>query len=454
MNLLQGDIKKLFFKYLIPSISATLVTSIYVLADTIMIGKGIGAQGIAALNFILPIFTLFFGTGLLLGVGGAILMAVANGQGDKKTANTYFTYSVGLGLMITVVYMLVFGIWLEPIGYLLGSSESNIHLFMSYTKYLVACVPVFIFSSLLQAFVRNDHAPKRAMLAVIAGGVTNIILDYIFIFSLDMGMKGGAIATVLGSTISVAILLTHFLSKANTMRLVKVPLKLKPIGAILQSGLPSFIGELAAGVVVLLFNLQLLRYVGDTGVVVYSIIANTAIVAMSLFNGVAQAAQPIIATNYGAGQMERVKVVRRIGAITAFCISIVIFLLGFLFPEAAVNIFVHPTPEILAMARVAIRIYFIAFFAMSLNVFYTAYFQSILQANKSFIIGLLRGIIICGILVFILPVFLGVEGIWLVMPITEVITLLIASLFLRRKAACSKVKKTAQVREVESVEML
>ena len=161
--------------------------------------------------------------------------------------------------------------------------------------------------------------------------------------------------------------------------------------------MPSFIGELAAGVVVLLFNLQLLRYVGDTGVVVYSIIANTAIVAMSLFNGVAQAAQPIIATNYGAGQMERVKVVRRIGAITAFCISIVIFLLGFLFPETAVNIFVHPTPEILAMARVAIRIYFVAFFAMSLNVFYTAYFQSILQANKSFIIGLLRGIIICGI---------------------------------------------------------
>lgn len=425
MDLLHDDSKKLFFKYLIPSISATLVTSIYVLADTIMIGKGVGASGIAALNLILPIFSLFFGTGLLLGVGGAVLMSVANGRGDKKLANTYFTNSLISGGVIAILFMIIGLIFLEPIGYMLGSTESNIERFTSYCKYLIGFCPIFVFSSLLQAFIRNDSAPKRAMIAVISGGVMNIILDYIFIFKFGMGMAGGAIATVLGSITSVIILLTHFTSKQNTMKLIKGSFRIKIVSKIVHSGLPSFLIEIAGGIVVLLFNLQLLKYVGEVGVVVYSIIANTAIVAMSLFNGVSQGAQPIMAINYGAGQTDRVLSVRRLGAITTFAIGIIIFLLGFLFPEIAVQIFIEPTPQIIEMARGALRIYFVAFIMMSLNIFYSTYFQSILKPKISLIICLLRGVILCVILVLILPIFMGVTGIWLVMPITELITVFI-----------------------------
>lgn len=431
-SLLQEDTKKLFFKYLLPSISATLVTSIYVLADTIMIGRGIGPSGMAALNYILPVFTLFFGTGLLLGVGGAVLMSVANGRGDKKMANTYFTSAVMWGAIIGILYMIIGSLFLKPIGYLLGSDESNIHLFTSYGRYLIGFAPVFLFSSLLQAFVRNDHAPKRAMVAVISGGVTNIVLDYVFIFIFNMGMAGGAIATVIGSVMSVTILLTHFKSKHNSMKLIKVERPMKVLGSILNSGFPSFLIEIASGVVVLVFNLQLLKYVGETGVVVYSIIANTAIVAMSLFNGVSQGAQPIMATNYGAQQPERVIEVRKLGAITALMIGIVIFLLGLLFPEVAVKLFVTPTPEITQMASGAIKIYFAAFILMSLNIVYSTYFQSILRPNLSMIICLLRGVIISIVLVFILPVFMGVTGIWLVMPITELLTVMVAFALVRR----------------------
>lgn len=426
MDLLHDDPKKIFFKYLLPSISATLVTSIYVLADTIMIGKGVGASGIAALNLILPIFTLFFGTGLLLGVGGAVLMAVANGTGNKKLANTYFTNSVICGLIIAVIYLVFGRTFLTPMGYKLGCSDNNIHYFTSYGKYLVTFCPVFVFASLLQAFVRNDNAPKKSMVAVVSGGVVNIVLDYIFIFKMDMSMAGGAIATVLGSVTTVTILLTHFFSKHNTMKLIKGSFNIKIIKKIIHSGLPSFLVEMASGIVVLLFNLQLLKYVGETGVVVYSIIANTSIVAMSLFNGVSQGAQPIIAMNYGAKKPDRVLAVRRLGAIIAFIIGIIIFLLGFMFPEVAVNIFITPTPEIIKMARGAIKIYFVAFIMMSLNIFYSTYFQSILQPKVSLVICILRGIVLCTVLVFLLPMIMGVTGIWLVMPITEFITLLIA----------------------------
>lgn len=428
MDLLHDDPKKLFFKYLLPSISATLVTSIYVLADMIMIGKGVGQDGLAVLNFILPLFTLFFGTGLLLGVGGAVLMSVANGSGDKKLANTYFTHAALSGAFLATVLGLVF---LEPIGYMLGCTPVNIGLFTSYAQYLVGFCPVFLFSSLLQAFVRNDGAPKRAMVAVISGGVTNIILDYIFIFILGMGMAGGAIATVIGSITSVTLLLTHFMSKQNTMKLLKGKIQVNLIGRILHSGLPSFLIEVASGIVILLFNLQLLKYVGEVGVVVYSIMANSAIVAMSLFNGVSQGAQPIMATNYGAEQSERVVSVRKVGSITVFIIGIVLFLSGFLFPDIVVQIFIEPTTEVLDMARGAIRIYFAAFIIMSLNIFYSTYFQSVLKPKLSLIICLLRGIIICTILVFLLPLLIGVTGIWLVMPITELITAIMAMMMVR-----------------------
>lgn len=427
IDLLHDDIKKTFFKYLLPSISATLVTSIYILADTIMIGKGVGAHGIAALNLILPLFTLFFGTGLLLGVGGAVLMSVANGRGDKKLANTYFTYAVVCGIIISLFYTLIGSIFLQPIGYMLGSSQSNIELFTDYGKYLVAFCPVFLFSSLLQAFVRNDSAPKKAMVAVITGGVMNIILDYIFIFKMDMGMAGGAIATVIGSIASVTLLLTHFFTKKNTIKLIKGRMDIKIINKILHSGLPSFLIEIASGIVILVFNLQLLKYVGEIGVVVYSIIANSAIVAMSLFNGVSQGAQPIMAMNYGAKQIDRVVEVRKLGAMTVFSIGVIIFLLGFVFPEVAVTIFIEPTPEVIDMARGAIKIYFTAFLMMSLNIFYSTYFQSVLMPKVSLIICLLRGVILCMILVFLLPLFMGVTGIWLVMPITELITVIIAT---------------------------
>ncbi len=431
-NILKEDIGKLFFRYLLPSISATLVTSIYILADTIMIGQGIGASGMAALNYILPVFTVFFGTGLLLGVGGAVLMSISNGRGDRKMANTYFTSAIIWGAIIGVLYMMTGSIFLEPIGYMLGSEASNINLFTSYGRYLVGFAPVFIFSSLLQAFVRNDHGPKRAMVAVISGGVMNIILDYLFIFIFKMGMAGGAIATVMGSITSVVILLTHFKSKRNTMRLVKIERPFKVLGSILQSGFPSFLIEIASGIVVLVFNLQLLRYVGEAGVVVYSIIANTAIIAMSLFNGVSQGAQPIMATNYGAHQLERVLAVRKLGAVTAVVIGIILFILGFTFPQVAVEMFVKPTPEIIQMATGAIRIYFIAFIMMSLNILYSTYFQSILKPNLSMIICLLRGVIISIALVFILPLFMGVTGIWLVMPITELVTMLVVFALVKR----------------------
>ncbi|WP_243009175.1 MATE family efflux transporter [Clostridium sp. AM58-1XD] len=274
-DLLTGDVKKLFFHYLIPSISATLVTSIYILADTVMIGRGVGAIGIAALNILLPLFSVFFGTGMMFGVGGSVYFSVEKGKGNSREARNYFTAALAGAAAAMVFYLVVCNVFFDEITGFLGRNETMDSLVREYGKILIAGIPVFVFSSFLQAFVRNDKSPRTAMLAVITGGVLNVVLDYIFIFPMGMGMAGAAIATVIGSAVTVLILLSHFFSPHNTLKM-SAHLSLGKMSESLVSGLSSFMIELSGGIVIFLFNRQLLRYVGDIGVVVYGIISNSA----------------------------------------------------------------------------------------------------------------------------------------------------------------------------------
>ena len=177
-DFLQKPVRKIFFHYLLPSIFGTMVTSIYVLADTIMIGKGICTVAMAALNIALPVYNIFFGLGLLFGVGGSVLMSIFRGKGEKQRADACFTASFLLTLAFLAVSMIVCTLYMEEIAWLLGGTEETMPYIMGYLPYIVWGMGAFFFSSYLQTFVRNDGSPKLAMNGVIAGGVTNIVLEY------------------------------------------------------------------------------------------------------------------------------------------------------------------------------------------------------------------------------------------------------------------------------------
>lgn len=279
-DLLHDDVNRLFYKYLIPSISATLVTSIYILADTVMIGRGVGSLGIAALNILLPLFSLFFATGMMFGVGGSVLFSFAKGRKDDRDAREHFTAAFAGVVLMAVFYEVFCNLFFDQLTALLGRNEAMDGLVREYGRILVAGAPVFLLSSFLQAFVRNDKAPKTAMTAVIAGGVSNVFLDYLFIFPMGMGMAGGAVATVIGSVITVGILCTHFFSPHNSLKLTR-NFKIRYIWEAVINGISSFVVDMANGIVIFLFNRQLLAYVGDLGVVVYGIISNSALIVNS-----------------------------------------------------------------------------------------------------------------------------------------------------------------------------
>ncbi|MFC3906187.1 MATE family efflux transporter [Clostridium disporicum] len=434
MNLLKDNVVKLYFKYFFPTMCAALSTSVYILFDTIFIGQGVGSKGLTALNISLPIYSIYFGTGLLIGIGGSTLMSIEKGRERLDKANKIFTLSFILGLILATIYCIIGFVFLEEIALVLGATKEIMPFVKEYMVVVVIGTIPFVMGSVMAPFIRADKAPKKAMFAVIFSGFLNIILDYIFVFPLDMGMRGAAIATVFSYTISCLILLTHLLSKNNTLRFKKDFYKLSYITRIFKCGLPSLFIEVSLGFVIFIFNIQILKIIGDDGVTAYSIISNTGIIAVALFNGISQTIQPLISINMGANLKERATRLRNLGLFTALVIGVAFFILCIIFPEQIVRIFVNPNNEVLAIAINSIRTYSIAFIVMGINMVSGAYFQSIELAKESFIIAFCRGLLFVSICVFVLPLFIGINGVWLSVPIGELLTLIATVIFLKKNA--------------------
>lgn len=425
-NLLEDNIKPLFFRYLIPSISATLVTSIYILVDAIIIGKGIGANAVAALNIILPFFSLLFGTGLLFGVGGAVLVSFSHGKGDHEKAKTYFSISVLCAAAFSIAYIVIFSVFFTPITTFLGADDSTRDLVSEYGKVVVYGCPTFVFSSFMQTVVRNDKAPKLAMIGTIAGAAINIVLDVVFVYVFKWAMFGAAFASVLGAGISSLFLCVHFFTKNNTLKFTLKSAKFRDFTMIVKTGFSSFLVEMSAGIVIFVFNFQLLKYIGVVGVTAYSIISNTGIILMSMCNGVGQAAMPVLSTNYGAGKAHRVHQVTRLAIASSIIIGTVFTMAALVVPNLFINTFINPTKEISEIAVKAIRIYAPAFLATAVNISISNYFQGTIRPGYSMTITMLRGLVLNLLFIFVLPVILGADGIWMAIPIVEIITVVIA----------------------------
>lgn len=383
---IQKPVRQLFFHYLIPAICGTMVTSIYVLADTIFIGKQLGATALAALNISLPIYNIFFGLGLLSGVGGSVLMSICRGKSQKEEGNTYFTTALLLNFALLLISMTVCVLFMEDIAWLLGGTEETLPY----------------------------------------------IMDYLFVYPMNMGMKGAALATVLGSSLTVVILCTHFFTKKNQLKFTLKGFHPSFLQKIIANGFTSFVIEAASGFTIFIFNLQLIRYLGNTGVSVYGIICNTALVVICLCKGIEQAAQPILSINHGAGLSSRILKVQSLSLKTSVIICTLPVLLGLFVPNLFTYIFLEPTSEILTLAAPAIRIYFTGFLFLGINMVFICYFQSVAKSVQSLSLCLLRGCILVVAFVYILPVFFGSTGIWLAFPAAEFLTMIVGICFYRQ----------------------
>ncbi len=421
-NLLEDNIKLLFRNYVLSSIMGMITVSLYVLFDTIFIGRGIGSEGLTALNIAIPIYNVIYGVGMLIGTGGGALMSISRGQKDEEGVKSFFKASITLGIIMSLVFFIGGIIFLENIALILGASEESLPLVKEYLQIILLFSPFFLMVQALNSLVRNDRGYKRAMVATIAGGFTNLVLDYIFIFPLSLGMFGAALATGISAVVSVSVLLGHFINNSRLKLAVEVPKK-GTVLRVLKVGAPAFIIEISSGIAIYLFNLELLKLSGDLGVAAYSIIANCAIMFASVATGIGQGIQPLLSINYGGGKLERVKIVRNMALFTGVTLGVLSLAVGLAAPEFIASLFTHDRGEILLMTVEGIKLYFIAFPLMGVTIVMSAYFQSVEKSSYSTIISLCRGIIFIALFLNLLPIFLGIQGVWLAIPTAEIATI-------------------------------
>lgn len=408
MDFLNGKIKPLYLKYLSAAFGSALITSIYSIVDMAMVGQYQGPEGTAALAVVAPIWNVIYSLGLLMGIGGSVLFSHLKGKSNhQENENDYFTSAFLGSVLLGIVAWLVFILFERQLLTAFGAEGNLLPLAQRYLIPIKFIFPCFLFNQMLAAFLRSDQNPGLATSAVLIGGIFNVFGDYFFVFVLDMGIFGAGLATALGSLITLVFLLTHFISKKNTLRLVRPAMGFKCFKEICVMGFSTFFIDMAMGFLTILFNRQIVRYLGTDALAVYGIIVNLSTFVQCCAYSVGQAAQPLISVNFGAKQILRIKQTLRYALWTVLFFSLFWAVLGVSMPMMFVHIFMTPTKSIVQIAPNIIRCYSVSFLLLPLNIFSTYYFQAVMEPRIALIVSIMRGMIVSGILIFLLPSLSG-----------------------------------------------
>lgn len=432
MDLLKDKIKPIYFKYLVAASGSAMVVSVFGMVDAMMVGQYHGPVGTAALAVFSPLWSIIYCLGLLAGIGGSVLFANHRGRGDEEEAQQYFTLTVLYGAVLSILAMAGIGIFQNQLFRLFGADDQLLELAKLYLKPIWFAIPCCVFSNILSAYLRNDNNPTLATKAVIIGGICNCIGDYVCVFVLDMGIFGAGLATALAQFVAIGIMLIHFVRKENTLRFVKPWNAWKKIGGISITGFASAVSDLSLGIVGVFFNRQIMKYLGPDALSVYGIITQVTAFAQCIAYGTGQAAQPIISQNHGAGQYFRIQECTKY-SLYASC-GMGLFWTGLMlaFPVVIMNFFMDATPAVALIAPRILRIYGLSYLILPFNIFATYYFQAMMKPNISLMASVARGVMISGVVIFLLPAFFGPDSIWYAMLITELIMAVFGVYFIAR----------------------
>ncbi len=419
MDLVKDDLGRVFRKYFASSMGSAVVTSIYLFVDAVIVGQAAGPAGSATMAVMNPAYGVLIFLALVCGIGGSVLMSASWGEGDREEGNRFFTCGVILMAIISVVVWLVLVLFHEPLFRLFGADDEVLATTMTYAWWIIGFCPFIMLSVFLACYVRNDGNPGLAMLAVLIGGSFNMVADWALVFPVGMGIGGAGLATVLANILQIVILSTHFFSKKNNMRLVKDCGFFQRVPKVISVGFGAGMLDLANVILFTLMNQQIMKLGGATYLALFGAASTLSTFFQSMFAGVGQALQPIVSVNHGAKAMDRVRGIRNRSVLVGGIMGLVCALFGIFCPELVVRITMDATEEIIALAGQAVRPYSFIFLFMALNVVTTYYLQSVLQDKKATTISLLRGLIVSGVMIFLLPALVGAQGIWWAMPVAE-----------------------------------
>lgn len=404
------------------------VTYLYNVVDGIFVGQGVGAAALGAVNIGVPFITLVVAVAAMFPMGGATVVAIRMGRGDKEGANHAFMTAFSLTLLLSVLLMSVGMAFSRQIIDLSGARELSAEMREMAAQYLfyysAFSIPMLI-STCLSVFVRNDGSPTLSFVGMCVGAVANIFLDWLFIFPLDRGIIGAAVASGLGQVLSVLVLLSHFVRKKGTLRIKAFKIDYLLMKKICRRGVPEAVTQLTTPVTAFCYNLMLARLIGDIGVSTFSILSFIYSLANAVLSGVAQGLQPLWGHCYGKQDTEKMKWYFRCGMIINGILSVLIYGVLFFFDKPVICIF-NRDAELVQTASAVLPLFSLSFIPMGLNLIYTAFLFSTKRTGAANAIAISRGIVVKALSIFCIPVIFGSNAIWMAPFAAEILTLVLA----------------------------
>lgn len=431
--LLTGEIPRLFLKYALPGVAGLLFLGIQSVIDGIVLGRFVGANALASVNLVLPCYSLISAFAIVMGIGGQTLVSISLGRGNKQEANnalrSVFLFLLGMSVVVSLVIFLSAG----EIASFLGANEVLLPDAAGYIRALVPFFPLLCVMFFGDYIIKAMGHPLYATSVMGLTVILNIILDLVFVAKLEWGVMGAGLATGIAFAVGACLNLPRLFSRHEVVAVQRGRYDHRLVWNAFYNGSSEGMSELSVAITVFLFNITMMKYLGESGVAAFTAINYILFIGTTVFLGISDGIIPIIGYNYGAQQHGRIKSILKLAARTNSLIGISLFLLLFLFGEQVIGLFFKDHgSEAFAIASRGVSIYCFAFLLCGLNILASSYFTAIGNAKVSIIISSLRGLVFVGIGILVLPAVFGIDAIWYDVPIAEVCTLSVSFWLVRR----------------------
>lgn len=422
---------KKLIKFTLPTIAMMIFTSIYGVVDGIFISNFVGSDAFAGINLIMPVLMIFGSIGFMIGTGGSALVSKTLGEGNIEKANEFFSMLNYLliisGLILTIIGM----IFIRPVSEWLGAEGNLLEYCVIYGRVSLIGLVAYLLQNSFQSFLVVAEKPQMGLIISIMAGVTNMVLDFVFIYLLEMGVFGAALATVISQTVGGIVPFAYFIRRNNSLlKLTKAKFELKPILKSSANGSSEMVTNLSMSLVNMLYNFQLMKYAGADGVAAYGIIMYISFIFIGIYLGYSVGAAPIIGYHYGAGDKKELKGLLKRSLRLIGITSLVMTVFAEILSKPLASIFVGYDRDLLEMTTNAIRIFSLSYIISGYNIFASSFFTALNDGVVSAAISFLRTLLFQVVMILVLPLIFDLNGIWLAVVFAEIFALIVSSIFL------------------------
>ncbi len=421
---------KRLLQFVLSPVLMMICTSLYSIVDGFFVSNYVGKTPFAAVNLVMPVCMALGAIGTMIGTGGSAVVSQALGEGKKEKANQYFSMLVYFAVVLSIVLSLIGFVFAEPISVLLGAEGELLQNCVVYSRLLYFALTPFVLQNIFQSFFVTAEKPSLSLKVSVAAGVTNVVLDYLFIAVFRWGIAGAALATGIGQLVGGIIPLVYFLRKNDSLlHLTKAMPDRRILLKTFGNGSSEMVTNLSTSLINILYNFQLMKLAGENGVAAYGIIMYVNFVFMAIFFGYSIGSAPVIGYHYGAGNYRELRNLYGKSLVLMGGSGLLLTLLAELLTVPLVAVFASYDAELFAMTCHGFRLYAIAFAVMGINVWGSAFFTALGSGLISAVISFMRTLVFQIIVITILPVLMGIDGIWLAIAVAEFLALLVTVIF-------------------------